>query len=159
MEANYCSSNIVNKKIRKVEKPLWQHIFIWSKQTLKESIRDFGSVIYIDSSIRFKSGDLKPLFSVLPRTGMLTQFIGLKLTSYTDPKMFDWFGETADSYKGFFTIEANIFMFHDTFLTALMIKAWVTCALVCCLLLLLLLTSLPSVCKCKIRSTWWRYFW
>ncbi len=93
-------------------------------------MRDFGSIIYIDSSIRFKSGQLNPLFSVLPKTGMLTQFIGLKLTKYTDPQMFEWFGQTASDYNDFFTIEANIFMFEKTFLTAIMIKAWVTCALV-----------------------------
>lgn len=43
--------------------------------------------------------------------------------------MFNWFGETSQNYEDFFTIEANILIFSRNFLTTLMMKAWVTCAL------------------------------
>ncbi len=43
--------------------------------------------------------------------------------------MFDWFQEKPESFKEFYTIEANILMFHQNFLTKLLMKAWVTCAL------------------------------
>ena len=110
-------------------------------------MKEFGSVIYMDSSIRFKSGDLKPLLETLKTTGMLTQFIGLKLTSYTDPQMFEWFGETSEAYKGFFTIEANIFMFTNNFLTSIMMRAWIACALVCIFLFFSDVNSNIVTCK------------
>ena len=114
-------------------------------------------MLYVDSSIRFKSGEVRPIVNACKNVGLLTQYIGnsaiksnrkfhvaqilkqvscqkktkkaLKLNCYTNPKMFDWFNETADSYEDFFTIEANILMFHRSFLTSLIMKAWVTCAL------------------------------
>jgi hypothetical protein len=42
---------------------------------------------------------------------------------------FLWFGDSWKTYENFLTIEANILMFHRTFLTNLIMKAWVTCAL------------------------------
>lgn len=85
-------------------------------------------MFYVDSSIRFHSGDLSPIVNSLKKTSMLTQFIGLDLVCYTNPRMFEWFGETKASYEQFYTIEANILLFHKNFLTLLIMKAWVTCA-------------------------------
>jgi hypothetical protein len=59
----------------------------------------------------------------------LTQYIGFKLVCYTNPEMFGWFGEDSDTLKNVHTIEANILMFHRSFLTSLIMKAWITCAL------------------------------
>lgn len=68
--------------------------------------------------------------SSLKDVGFLTQFIGLKLNCYTNPLMFNWFGESAQNFEEFFTIEANILMFSGShFLSKLLMKAWVTCAL------------------------------
>ena len=43
--------------------------------------------------------------------------------------MFSWFEEETKSFENFFTIEANILLFHQNFLTNLVMKAWITCAL------------------------------
>ena len=43
--------------------------------------------------------------------------------------MFTWFGEETKSFETFFTIEANILLFQQSFLTSLIMKAWITCAL------------------------------
>ena len=51
------------------------------------------------------------------------------LTSYTNPKMFEWFHESSQTFEKFFTIEANIFFFYQNFINALLIKFWVTCSL------------------------------
>ena len=88
-------------------------------------------MLYVDSSIRFRSNQISSIERVSEDVGLLTQFIGLKLLCYTNPRMFDWFGEknaTVD-YADFFTIEANILLFHKNFLGSLLMKAWVTCAL------------------------------
>jgi hypothetical protein len=68
---------------------------------------------------------MKPIIDTLKNVGMLTQFIGLRLTCYTNSKMFTWFGEETKSFESFFTIEANILFFHQNFLTLLIMKAWV----------------------------------
>ena len=87
------------------------------------------TVLYIDSSIRFLNNEISPVVNTCENIGMLTQYIGLKLVCYTHPKMFEWFEEKSNSYDDFFTIEANILMFHNTFLTNIIMKAWVTCAM------------------------------
>lgn len=92
-------------------------------------MKSHQSVIYIDSSIRFSSDEIKSQLATLTDVGMLTQFIGLNFNCYTDRSMFNWFGESSDMYQDFWTIEANIIFFHRNFLTQLLMKAWVTCAL------------------------------
>ena len=60
---------------------------------------------------------------------MLTHVIPLKLNCFTNPLMYKWFDETNETYKEFWTIEANILLFERSFLSMLLMKAWVTCAL------------------------------
>ena len=103
--------------------------YSWKPLLIQETLKEYETVIYIDSSIRFQSSEISPIIESLKNVGMLTQFIELKLNCYTNPKMFDWFHETKDNYEDFFTIEANILLFHRSFITSLIMKAWVTCAL------------------------------
>ena len=60
---------------------------------------------------------------------MIKKFIFIDLICYTNPKMFEWFGEKSETYKLFYTVEANILLFHQNFLTSLLMKSWITCAL------------------------------
>ncbi len=85
--------------------------------------------MYVDTSIRFKSSEIKQLANTCKETGLLTQFIGLRFICYTNPAIFDWFNENQNSYKYLNTIEANILFFTNNFVTSLVMKAWVTCAL------------------------------
>ena len=86
-------------------------------------------MLYVDTSIRFKSNEIKPIVDACKDVGLLTQYIYLDLLCYTNPKMFDWFEEDKENFRQFYTIEANILMFHRSLLTSLIMKAWVTCAL------------------------------
>ena len=95
----------------------------------KEALKTYDTVLYIDSSIRFHSSDIQPVIDSCEDVGLLTQYIELKLLCYTNPKMFEWFEEKTKHYEEFNTIEANIIIFHKTFLTSLITKAWATCAL------------------------------
>ncbi len=103
--------------------------YAWKPILIQQTLSKYDTVLYIDSSIRFHNNKLLPLMRPLRDVGLLTQYIGLELNCYTNPKQFEWFGETADSFVDFFTIEANILLFHRNFVTTLMMKAWVTCAL------------------------------
>lgn len=67
--------------------------------------------------------------SVLNDLGILTQFIDFNLVCYTHPDMFSWFDLNIVDYEDVYTIDANLIMFQKSFLTTLIMKAWVTCAL------------------------------
>ena len=43
--------------------------------------------------------------------------------------MFEWFGEKSETFKSFNTVGAYILLFQQNFLTSLLMKSWVTCAL------------------------------
>ena len=43
--------------------------------------------------------------------------------------MFDWFQLDIEPYEDMFTIDANFLMFKRSFVTSLVMKAWVICAL------------------------------
>ena len=83
----------------------------------------------MDSSIRLQSSDLDPIMKAIRKTGFLTQYIGLKLTCYTNPKMFEWYLDKNTSFEDFFTIEANFIIMQRNFVNSLLMKAWITCAL------------------------------
>ncbi len=86
--------------------------------------------MYVDSSIKFISKKIKPSLTVALRNGISSQTLTyLNLTCYTDPGMFKWFKETPEDYSNVPSLEANIIFFKKSVLTALVMKAWVTCAL------------------------------
>ncbi len=103
--------------------------FSWKPLIIQEVLVDYDTILYVDSSIRFKANNIEPVVKACRDVGFLTQFIGFNLICFTALNQFIWFGETWKEYEDFFTIEANILMFHRTFLTNLIMKAWVTCAL------------------------------
>ncbi len=86
--------------------------------------------MYIDSSIRFQNQNLQPSLATAKVSGIASQTLDyFNLTCYTNPRMFHWFKETEADYESIPTLEANIIMFHKSFLTSLVMKTWVTCAL------------------------------
>ncbi len=103
--------------------------FSWKPIVIQEVLNDYDTVIYIDCSIRFKSNEIKPIVDSVRKFGLLTQYIYLRLLRYTNPKMFTWFEESPHTFEKFFTAEAGIVFVHNNFLSRLIMKAWVTCAL------------------------------
>ena len=85
--------------------------------------------MYIDSSIRFFSNKIDDIVDTCKSTGIIAHQIDLRMPCFTTPKMFEWFGESADDFEKIGTIEGNFIILHRNFLNALIIKAWVTCAL------------------------------
>lgn len=81
----------------------------------------------MDSSIRFNSGNIEKSIELTRKVGLLARYYPISLKCYTDNRMFEYFGETDIDNIG--SIEANFIMIHKTFLTRLIMKSWVTCAL------------------------------
>jgi len=53
----------------------------------------------------------------------------LDLICYSNQKIFEWFDTIKDLYKNMKLIKTNFLVFHRNFLSTLLLKAWVTCAL------------------------------
>jgi hypothetical protein len=85
--------------------------------------------MYIDSSIRFNTNEINSIIEASQETALLTRYISLYLTCFTHPLMFEWFGETPNMFRNIFTTEANFILINNNFLTSLIMKAWVYCAL------------------------------
>lgn len=97
---------------------------------VQEVLNDHEFVLWIDSSIAFVSKNISQPVDTAKRVGMMIQHLGgFMLTDYTNPLMFQWFNEAPASYLNVSTLEANIIMFKKSFLTSLVMKTWVTCAL------------------------------
>ena len=60
---------------------------------------------------------------------MLASVAKLDVICYTNPRMFEWFGLDMAAYEGVSTIEGGFLMFKRSFLTSLIMKSWITCAL------------------------------
>jgi hypothetical protein len=61
--------------------------------------------------------------------GIIGKFIPFRLLCYTNQKMFDWFNLNVNDFEEIFTLDANIILFKRAFLTELIMKAWITCAI------------------------------
>ena len=86
--------------------------------------------MYIDTSIRFNSNEIASLFEKSKEVGILSRYIQeTQLPCFTDKKMFEWFGETSKTFTEYKSAEANFIIIRNNFLTSLIMKAWITCAL------------------------------
>lgn len=93
-------------------------------------LQTYKTVLYIDSSIRFKTNKISSIIEKIKTTGTTAQrLMNTSLSCYTNPKMFKWFKEEPSSYDNFDSIEANIIFFYKNFLSSLIMKAWIICAL------------------------------
>lgn len=95
----------------------------------QETLKDHETVIYIDTSIKFTTNEINHIVETVKDVGMLSRYIGLNIKCFTDDRMFEWFHESPDSFSNVYSLEANLLIFHRSFLTSLVMKAWVSCAL------------------------------
>lgn len=95
----------------------------------QETLKDHETVIYVDTSIKFLTNEIDHIVKTVKDVGMLSRYIQLHVKCFTDERMFHWFNESPDSFDNIYTLEANLLVFHRTFLTSLIMKAWVSCAL------------------------------
>lgn len=101
------------------------HLLVLKKETLK----NHETVIYIDTSIKLGTSQINHLVTTVKDVGMLSRYINLYVKCFTDPSMLAWFRETPQSFADTHSLEANLLIFHRSFVTSLIMKAWVSCAL------------------------------
>ena len=130
--AKYCRCELRVFDFKKYKAPHIQRLrtYAWKPLVIQEVLNTESLVIYVDSSIEFLSNKLKPSLTTAIDNGIASQTLNyFNLTCYTNPKMFEWFGESISDYTNMPTLEANIIMLRSSFVTSLIMKAWITCAL------------------------------
>lgn len=80
------------------------------------------------------------------------EITGHSLSCYTPSSTFSWFNESKYYYDNIYMTKANLLIVTDTFLTRLIMKIWLTCALEADCLLALSTESSCSANKFDIRS-------
>jgi len=92
-------------------------------------MKEYESIVYIDNTVRFHSNNIDNLIEASKRVGMLMPYKKLNLNCYTNPKTYQWFNENLNLYHNLNLIKTNVVVIYRNFLTSLIIKSWVTCAL------------------------------
>jgi hypothetical protein len=73
---------------------------------------------------------MQPLLTISTQTGIFGTINNWNHTCQTDPRMFDYFDvKNPDVIGSLKQIEAGMVVYYKNFVNALIMKAWVTCAL------------------------------
>ncbi|CAF2053808.1 unnamed protein product [Rotaria magnacalcarata] len=97
---------------------------------IQDALRRYGTIIYGDSSIRFKSNSFNPvLIDNYIRGFAVRELPNHYLSCFTRTGTFGWFNQSYSQFDEIYMSEANFLVVTDTFLTRLIMKAWLTCAL------------------------------
>ncbi|WAQ98422.1 hypothetical protein MAR_022795 [Mya arenaria] len=97
-------------------------------------LMEFGFVWWLDSSVRFISGDLEPTLSLARAHGALynvhhDEHNVLGITRQTDARTFTFLKEDTCKFKPFAEVSATTVLFYFNSITKAVVKAWVKCAL------------------------------
>ncbi|CAF1432215.1 unnamed protein product [Rotaria sordida] len=97
---------------------------------IQDALRRYGTVIYADSSIRFNSNSFNPVVIDNYIRGFAARELpGHYVSCYTHTDTFTWFNQSYTNFDNIYIAEAGFVVVTDTFLTRLIMKAWLTCAL------------------------------
>jgi hypothetical protein len=108
----------------------------WKSVVIQETLNKHQLVFWLDTSIRFKSSNIKKIIDKTVNISMIARYIPFPMECYTNPLIYKWFGDdfslnssTLDQLKQCYTIESGAMMFWKSLLTELIMKAFVTCSL------------------------------
>ncbi|CAF1482004.1 unnamed protein product, partial [Rotaria sp. Silwood1] len=97
---------------------------------IQDALRRYGTIIYGDSSVRFNSNSFNPvLIDNYIRGFAARELPGHSLPCYTHVDTFTWFNQSYTNFENIYIAETGFLVVTDTFLTRLIMKAWLTCAL------------------------------
>ncbi|CAF4038939.1 unnamed protein product [Rotaria sordida] len=104
--------------------------FAWKPIVIQDAVRRFGTIIYGDTSIRYKTSNFdRLLIDNMIRGFSCRELPGQYLPCFTLSKTFLWFNETFSTFEDIYIAEAGFVAVTDNFLSRLILKTWVTCAL------------------------------
>lgn len=104
--------------------------FTWKPIVVQDAVRRFGSIIYGDTSIRYETSTFDRLLIDNSIRGFSCRELpGHYLPCFTLGGTFSWFNESLSSYDDIYIAEAGFVAVTDNFLSRLVLKTWVTCAL------------------------------
>ncbi|CAF1188624.1 unnamed protein product [Rotaria sp. Silwood1] len=104
--------------------------FAWKPIVVQDAVHRFGSIIYGDTSIRYKTSNFdRLLLDNLIRGFSCRELPGHYLPCFTSFGTLLWFQETISTFDDIYIAEAGFLAVTDNFLSRLILKTWVTCAL------------------------------
>lgn len=100
------------------------------KFSLQDAVRRFGTVIYGDTSVRYMTSNFdRIIIDNLIRGFSCRELPGHYLSCFTLTGTFSWFNESYNVFDDVYIAEAGFVAVTDNFLSRLVLKTWVTCAL------------------------------
>ncbi|CAH1784496.1 unnamed protein product, partial [Owenia fusiformis] len=81
---------------------------------IQETLREFGSIFWCDTSVRFKTSYQEDIIQQLMQTGVVSWHVRVKTAQYTHPDMFEYFNTTPDKYEDQVMIEPGRMLLLDT---------------------------------------------
>ncbi|KAK3590851.1 hypothetical protein CHS0354_024589 [Potamilus streckersoni] len=104
--------------------------YTWKPLIIQILLNEFGFVMWIDASVRFRTSNLDALFSGAKEMGIKVRLGGYPIAMHTDKDTFDYLEEAPCLYQDRMEVEANFMIFFRTpFLMTNIIKPLVSCAL------------------------------
>ncbi|XP_041365744.1 uncharacterized protein LOC121380826 [Gigantopelta aegis] len=103
--------------------------FTWKVILMQAHLPFTDILVWVDSSIRFLTGNLEPMFKEARSTGLLLSNVRFSVSEHTSEKMFSYFGDRACEYSIYNEVEAGFQVVHnEPFVRDLVLKTWWACA-------------------------------
>ena len=95
-------------------------------------LQTYQFILWIDSSIRFQTSDLDPLFLKAKEKGVMAKYDGFLLASHTNEDTYSFLQETPCVFRNSREFSASLLLFHsgNNIVRNYLIKPWVACALI-----------------------------
>lgn len=101
-----------------------------SHRYLQDAVRRYGNIIYGDTSVRYMTSNFDRIIIDNDIRGFSCRELPSHyLSCYTLSGTFTWLNETSTTFDDIYIAEAGFVAVTDNFLSRLVLKTWVTCAL------------------------------
>ncbi|UJR31539.1 hypothetical protein I4U23_019027 [Adineta vaga] len=104
--------------------------FAWKPIIVQDAVRRYGTIIYGDTSVRYLTSNFDRIIIDNNIRGFSCRELpGHYLSCFTLGGTFAWFNETSSVFDDVYIAEAGFVAVTDNFLSRLVLKTWVACAL------------------------------
>ncbi|XP_046342316.2 uncharacterized protein LOC124123093 [Haliotis rufescens] len=105
--------------------------FTWKPIIINAHLSSTDYIVWVDSSVRFRTGQLNPMFAAARARGLAFSPVNkYALAEHTSRDMFHYFGDSACQFSRYNEAEAGFQVLHnDPFIRKFLLKVWTACAL------------------------------